>query len=714
MAILTVIAAGGGDYTTISAALAACIAGDVVEIQDSATYAENPVVPALVGLTIRAATGCSPTIATTGNAVTISAGATGCLLQGLRIDAGGSGICVSLDGGATTGLLIDSCYLTGNGTAVGGGTYAAGYDLQIQDCVIQTAVGFWSPRWSSIVALRNSVDVQDHFIKANHWSGQIDRNTIWLDVGAVLTAPYGLDQTYGGTVSWSNNLIIDGMTGSAYPCLPIYDLPSSVYEVLGNTFIGTTPYVYANVPAVWVGVDAANLGNVTIAGNVINHFVTSVYKDYYGQAAVFAGIDYDCHYDCPGDTTPGGYGVRTAHGAHDLYPGVDPVFMGPGDFHLQGSSPCINASANIGLTEDRDGNARPSGLGYDIGCYEGDFTPPNVCSAASTGLNTVTVTFSEAVAGTGLTTPSAWALVNAALLTPIVITGITHPTPDTVVLSTATMLQGTQYKVTAPATITDIAGNPINTRIALFTTASYLWAYHVSEQGLRVVFDAAVKQVNDLEIDDALNPDNYLVTRDDAGWHPAILAVQAHSATEVTIKFAGPEVNRFEFASVAVAGTIAYVGGGNFPNVSARYEGCANPSRPLAEAIETSVGIKDLLMQQFGNEAGTLPVKSGDYQIETASETMKKMCIRALTTAAGEYAHAPEFGSAAKVKSLMKSSELQRVAANAKKSLLSLPNVLDAVVTTRGYNNGVLRVEATVKTKHLGTVTVSWAPAGAV
>ncbi len=51
----------------------------------------------------------------------------------------------------------------------------------------------------------------------------------------------------------------------------------------------------------------------------------------------------------------------------------DPKFVNPDgrDFHLQASSPCIDAGVSIdGLTTDPDGNARPQGAAFDIGAYE--------------------------------------------------------------------------------------------------------------------------------------------------------------------------------------------------------------------------------------------------------------------------------------------------------------------------------------------------------
>ena len=55
----------------------------------------------------------------------------------------------------------------------------------------------------------------------------------------------------------------------------------------------------------------------------------------------------------------------------------DPIFTSTSDFHLQSTSPAINAGTNVGLTSDYANNPVPSGSGYDIGAYEyqADTTP---------------------------------------------------------------------------------------------------------------------------------------------------------------------------------------------------------------------------------------------------------------------------------------------------------------------------------------------------
>jgi hypothetical protein len=49
---------------------------------------------------------------------------------------------------------------------------------------------------------------------------------------------------------------------------------------------------------------------------------------------------------------------ETAYGGTTNSIEADPIFVSPatGDFHLQSTSPCRNAGADVGLTEDFEGN----------------------------------------------------------------------------------------------------------------------------------------------------------------------------------------------------------------------------------------------------------------------------------------------------------------------------------------------------------------------
>ncbi len=74
----------------------------------------------------------------------------------------------------------------------------------------------------------------------------------------------------------------------------------------------------------------------------------------------------------------------------------DPLFVASADFHLQGSSPCINAGTNAGIATDLDGNPRPepSGTLYDIGAYEYQAAPAPPAPVANAATNIYYTNFS--------------------------------------------------------------------------------------------------------------------------------------------------------------------------------------------------------------------------------------------------------------------------------------------------------------------------------
>jgi hypothetical protein len=79
------------------------------------------------------------------------------------------------------------------------------------------------------------------------------------------------------------------------------------------------------------------------------------------------------------------------------YPGTgnidaDPLFSGDG-YHLTAGSPCIDTGTDTGVSDDIDGDARPMGAGYDMGCDEAvsppviSYTPSSLATSCLQGTN---------------------------------------------------------------------------------------------------------------------------------------------------------------------------------------------------------------------------------------------------------------------------------------------------------------------------------------
>lgn len=157
----------------------------------------------------------------------------------------------------------------------------------------------------------------------------------------------------------------------------------------------------------------------------------------------------------------------------------DPLFTdsGSGDYSLQVASPCKDQGADVGVTNDANGDPRPAGAGPDLGAYEVQSVPPRVVSAAYAGNWTdILVTFDQAMdAGHDLTTAAAWGLSapfggDAAAVVAVVIVDVLS------VLLTCGRLGGdTLYAVVAPAAVENAAGDPIEStaREAHLVTPAY-------------------------------------------------------------------------------------------------------------------------------------------------------------------------------------------------------------------------------------------------
>jgi len=146
-------------------------------------------------------------------------------------------------------------------------------------------------------------------------------------------------------------------------------------KVQNNTFIGSLAYPISHWP---IGISLDNCPYATVKNNIVYDQVN--YPIYFSGSS-FTGleIDYNCAYNSDG-TTP--FGTPQPG---DLW-GVNPKFVNAAgrDFHLQSSSPCINAGTAIAdNVVDYDGNPRPIGSVWDIGAYEYTGQAPSLSASAT-------------------------------------------------------------------------------------------------------------------------------------------------------------------------------------------------------------------------------------------------------------------------------------------------------------------------------------------
>jgi hypothetical protein len=196
-------------------------------------------------------------------------------------------------------------------------------------------------------------------------------------------------QTYGGDKVAGHDILFDGNTCDNPDTLPSLDLAGKAFQVEGgahdllirnnvtisnlvaifksshdisivnNTFIGNPDDAYSQ------GIQLIDSPDFTIENNIFayqENGTGSITTDGASESGLEVG--YNCVFRTSGDPP-------RPPDPNDIW-GLDPLFVGGGDFHLRESSPCIDKGKDLGSTvrRDYDGNRRPQGPAYDIGAFE--------------------------------------------------------------------------------------------------------------------------------------------------------------------------------------------------------------------------------------------------------------------------------------------------------------------------------------------------------
>ena len=194
-----------------------------------------------------------------------------------------------------------------------------------------------------------------------------EQNTFHIPDNSMQGAMISSVSTPVKDLTFRNNIFINGSTGYG----PGLNIMGYNGYIISNITIVNNNFIRTNGPAtycVWLhdGIQTAKVKNNAFydCGNQsTSYFSTAPYS-----GGTTSGIDVGYNSISKSD----GRAPVESRYPNDLWL-VDPKFVNfaAKDFHLQSTSPLINAGAPlIGATNDYDGVSRPQGAGHDIGAYE--------------------------------------------------------------------------------------------------------------------------------------------------------------------------------------------------------------------------------------------------------------------------------------------------------------------------------------------------------
>jgi len=249
--------------------------------------------------------------------------------------------------GISANSTVSQLTITGGAGSPGGGIYASNSSLTISDNVItdNDGGGIYCSNASPAI-LRNTINANTGGgIFCTGSSPTITANAIYGNTSS--TYGGGGIMCYSGSSPMIVNNTISGNSAATYGGGGVACYTASAPTLINNTIVGNSALAGGGIYAR----DAAPKPTIT------NCIVYSNGDDLFGCSATYSDIGT----------------VADAGGVGNI--SANPVFFAAGatppDFHLQPASPCVDAGTSTGAPAvDKDGTARPQGLGHDMGAFE--------------------------------------------------------------------------------------------------------------------------------------------------------------------------------------------------------------------------------------------------------------------------------------------------------------------------------------------------------
>jgi parallel beta-helix repeat protein len=234
-----------------------------------------------------------------------------------------------------------------------------------------------------------------HTIKGNHihdisltdpgnvgYSPHIDCFQTWIEAGRQTATNIVFEgnicenrnlMMYSGMIHGSSYLTFKNNIFIGYAGLNVNPSngPNDHLTFVNNTCIGDTSILNCTVGSdCWPsGIGLEDVSFATVKNNIFYNLLYRAYSIKGTTTGMDAG--FNLIYRSDGKTPQG------PQYPNDLW-GVDPKFANPAqkDFHLQSTSPAINAGDTVStVTNDCGDNPRPQGAGFDIGAFEFSVRP---------------------------------------------------------------------------------------------------------------------------------------------------------------------------------------------------------------------------------------------------------------------------------------------------------------------------------------------------
>ena len=192
-----------------------------------------------------------------------------------------------------------------------------------------------------------AVNIGDFHIKQNDLSGGVDGVRIEYSPGNVYR-----DISSTAAFRMPDYFIENNVIGGAQTGLHLGAFGNGVSKIIHNTVASSTL--------------SSGTGIEVISGTVsITDTILSSYKTGISNTGGIVNEDYNLFSGNTSDTA----GSITSGG--NSFNGI-PGFVNPAghDYHLDSTSDAVDAGIDAGINEDKDGNPRPVGIGFDIGAYE--------------------------------------------------------------------------------------------------------------------------------------------------------------------------------------------------------------------------------------------------------------------------------------------------------------------------------------------------------